>query len=81
MSVGEKEVRREIVRELSQLTGIQAESLTPDATLEELDIDSLDLVEFRQIVEDRYNVQLEREDFADVVTVGHALNVMLLRLG
>jgi len=80
MSTSVQEVRSEIVHELSQLTGIKPESLTPDATLEELDIDSLDLVEFRQIVEDRYDVRLERDDFADVVTVGHALDVMLLRL-
>jgi acyl carrier protein len=81
MSVGAKEVRNEIVQELSELTGIQAECFTPDATLQELDIDSLDLVEFRQIVEERYNVQLERDDFADVVTVGHALDAILPRLG
>jgi acyl carrier protein len=80
MSVSTQEVRTEIVEELSQLTGIQAESFTPDATLQELDIDSLDLVEFRQIVEERYDVQLEREDFKDVVTVGHALDAILPRL-
>lgn len=80
MSVGTQEVRREIVQELSLITGIEAERLTPDATLEELDIDSLDLVEFKQIIEDRYDVLLKREDFTDVVTVGHALDAILPRL-
>jgi acyl carrier protein len=69
-------VRSEIVQELSLITGIEAESLTPDATLQELDIDSLDLVEFKQIVEDRYDVLLERQDFAEVVTLGHAFDVV-----
>jgi acyl carrier protein len=65
-----------MVEELSQITGIEVESLKPDTALEELDIDSLDMVEFKQVVEDRYDIMLERQDFTDVVTVGHALDVV-----
>jgi acyl carrier protein len=61
-------MRSEIVEELSEITGIDAGSLTADATLEGLDIDSLDLVEFKQVVEDRYDLVLERDDFKEVVT-------------
>ena len=76
MSAAAQEMRSEIVEELSQITGIETDSLTPGATLQDLDIDSLDMVEFKQIVEDRYDVLLEREDFTEVVTVGHALDVV-----
>jgi acyl carrier protein len=76
MSATAREVREEIIEELSQITGLERESLTPDATLQELDIDSLDLVEFKQIVEDRFDLVLERQDFTDVATVGHALDVV-----
>jgi acyl carrier protein len=69
-------VRSEIIQELSEITGIERDSLTPEATLQDLDIDSLDLVEFKQVVEDRYDVLLERQDFTEVVTVGHALDVV-----
>jgi acyl carrier protein len=69
-------MRSEIVEELSVITGIDAGNLTADATLEGLDIDSLDLVEFKQVVEDRYDLVLERDDFKDVVTIGHALDVV-----
>jgi acyl carrier protein len=69
-------VRTEIIEELSQITGIDRESLTPDATLQDLDIDSLDLVEFKQIVEDRYDLLLERQDFTHVATVGQALDAV-----
>jgi acyl carrier protein len=69
-------MRSEIIAELSEITGIDADSLTPEATLEGLDIDSLDLVEFKQVVEDRYEIVLERDDFTDVVTIGHALDVV-----
>jgi acyl carrier protein len=76
MSTGTAQVRSEILEELSFITGIEVASLTPEAELQELDVDSLDMVEFKQIVEDRYDVLLERQDFAEVVTVGHALDVV-----
>jgi acyl carrier protein len=69
-------MRSEIIAELSEITGIHTDSLTPDATLERLDIDSLDLVEFKQVVEDRYDVVLERDDFTEVATIGQALDVV-----
>jgi acyl carrier protein len=72
----EDAVRSEIIEELSQITGIEVNALTPEATLQDLDIDSLDLVEFKQIVEDRYDLVLERQDFTDVVTVGQALDAV-----
>jgi acyl carrier protein len=73
-------VRSEIVQELSDITGLEATSLTSEATLQELDIDSLDMLEFKQIVEDRYDVVLERDDFTGVVTIGNALDVILPRI-
>jgi acyl carrier protein len=76
VSASVQEVRSEILEELSEITGIAPASLTAGATLHDLDIDSLDMVEFKQVVEDRYDVLLEREDFAEVVTVGHALDVV-----
>jgi acyl carrier protein len=72
--------KEEIVGELSRLTGIAAERLAPGATFQELDIDSLDVVEFKQIVEDRYDVQFELDDFRGAATVGAALDVMVARL-
>jgi acyl carrier protein len=69
-------MRSEIIEELSEITGIDAASLTSEATLEGLDIDSLDLVEFKQVVEDRYDMVLERDDFKQVVTIGQALDVV-----
>ena len=42
------------------------------ATFEELDIDSLDLVELAQVVEEEYGVVLKGEDMKDLKTVGDA---------
>ena len=38
--------------------------ITRDATFEELDVDSLDLAELAQIVEDEYGVELKGDDVA-----------------
>ena len=49
------------------------------ATFEELDIDSLDLVELAQIVEDEYGVVLKGEDMKELKTVGDAVDLIVAR--
>ena len=61
--------------------GPDASEVTRDATFEELDIDSLDLVELAQIVEDEYGVQLKGEDMEDVKTVRQAVDLVMSKLG
>lgn len=73
------EVRTLIVDELCELADLKPEEITDDATLEDLDIDSLDLVELAQIIEERYDVRLERDDFKDVRTVGGAIDAIVKR--
>ncbi len=46
------------------------------STFEELDIDSLDLVELAQIVEDEYGVVLKGEDMKELKTVGDAIELI-----
>ncbi len=74
-----EEVRQLIIDELSQLADLKPEEIKSEATLEDLDIDSLDLVELAQIIEERYDVRLEREDFKDVTTVGAAIEAIISR--
>lgn len=73
------ELHQLIIDELSQLADLKPGEIKPEATLEDLDIDSLDLVELAQIIEERYGVRLEREDFKDVSTVGAAIEVIVRR--
>ena len=54
-------------------------AVSRSATLEELDVDSLDLVELAQVVEEDYGIRLETGDFKDVVTVGDAIDVVASR--
>ena len=53
--------------------------VTPEATLESLDIDSLDLAELSQIVEDEFGVSLKGADVSELKTVGDALDLIVSR--
>ncbi len=45
-----------------------------EASFEELDIDSLDLVELAQVVEDEYGVVLKGDDMKELKTVGDVVD-------
>jgi len=59
--------------------GPDREDLTREATFEELDVDSLDLAELSQIVDERFGVVLKGSDMANVKTVGDALDLIVAR--
>lgn len=59
--------------------GAEPGAITPDATFEALDVDSLDLVELAQIVQDRYGVDLTGEDMPRMKTVGDAVTLIASR--
>ena len=57
--------------------GADPEKLQPDATLEELDIDSLDLFELGQILSHEFNIEVNPQDFEEIDTLGDAQEAML----
>ena len=59
--------------------GPDESQINREATFEELDIDSLDLVELAQIVEDEYGVVLKGEDMKELKTVGDAVDLIAER--
>ncbi|MGI8624094.1 MAG: acyl carrier protein [Solirubrobacteraceae bacterium] len=61
--------------------GADASELAPDATFESLDVDSLDLVELGQIVQEEYGVELKGEDMPKLKTVGDAVDLIAERAG
>jgi acyl carrier protein len=50
-----------------------------DAQFEDLDLDSLDLVELAQIVEDEFGVELDGNSVKDVKTVGDVIDLVVAR--
>ena len=59
--------------------GAERDDISRDATFEALDIDSLDLVEVSQIVEDEFGVELEGDDIKDLKTVGEVIDLVVAR--
>lgn len=52
-----------------------------NSTFEDLDVDSLDLVELAQIIEDEFGVELQGEDVKDLRTVGEVIDLVVARSG
>jgi acyl carrier protein len=59
--------------------GPDADDVTRDAAFEALEIDSLDLIELAQIVEDEFGVKLESSDVAELRTVGDVVDLVAAR--
>ena len=73
-------VEKVVVDALPQF-GAEPSEITRDATFEELDIDSLDLAELSQIIEDEFGVQLKGDDVGKIKTVGDAVDMVVSRAG
>jgi acyl carrier protein len=61
--------------------GVEPSEISRDATFEDLDVDSLDVTELAQIIEEQYGVQLKGEDARNVKTVGDVIDLVVTRAG
>lgn len=66
---------REVVRDAIMLVCGVTAPVVGDASLEDLGVDSLDLVEVGMVVEEQLGVVLKAEDFEDVMTFEQAVAV------
>lgn len=77
MTVAQQEqVGKRILESLVEF-GADPDALKPEATLEELEIDSLDLFELGQVLNMEFGIEVNPEDFEGVETLGDAQNVLL----
>ena len=61
--------------------GIEADKVTMEAKLEEdLDIDSLGIVEVVMAFEDEFEIEIDDKELTDVGTVGQAVNLLHSKL-
>jgi acyl carrier protein len=79
-AVTTEQVEARVIETLASF-GPDADQITRESTFEELDIDSLDLVELAQIVEDEYGVVLKGEDMKELASVGDAIDLIVSRVG
>lgn len=79
-AVTSEQVEKTIYDGLVEL-GTERGELSREATLESLDIDSLDLVELAQIVEEEFGVELRGDDVKDVKSVGEVIDLVVAKAG
>ena len=59
--------------------GAERDAITPEATFEALDVDSLDLAEVSQVIEEELGVRIGGKDVAAIKTVGDAVELVVSR--
>ena len=75
--MNEEQVLALVRDKLDEIKVENAQAATMDTTWEELDVDSLDLVELVQSLEDEYDVRIEDEQLRPVKTVGDAVRLVI----
>jgi acyl carrier protein len=72
MAVTQEEVLNKI-KEIVPKFGVEPNDVTNESTLEDLDMDSLDVVEIMQAIEDDLGIRVPDEDLEDLSTIGDAV--------
>ena len=77
-AVTTERVERVIFDGLAEV-GAERDQISREATFEALEVDSLDLVEISQIVEDEFGVELEGDDVKGLKNVGEVVDLVVAR--
>ena len=77
-TVTKEQISERITEALVEL-GAERDQIKPEAEFEALELDSLDLVELAQIVEEEWGVEITAKDMETMKTVGQALDVVEAR--
>ena len=78
MSVTTTTIETTIFKALEQLEA-EPDSISREAGFEQLDIDSLDLAELAQIVDEEYGVKIKGADMESLKTVGDVIDYVAAR--
>ena len=73
-------VEKTILEALPQF-GVEESDISRDSTFEDLDIDSLDLTELSQIIEEEYGVTIKGDDARNITTIGDAVDLVVKKGG
>lgn len=61
--------------------GVDRSQITPEAGFDDLEVDSLDIVELRQTIKRELAIDIAANEFDELDTVGEALALMYRRAG
>jgi acyl carrier protein len=72
-----QEALAQLAEVATEVLGVEPERVTEDARFkEDLDADSLDLVEFVMAVEERFSVSVPEGELENISTVGEAITLL-----
>ncbi len=74
-TVTKEQIQEKVTEALVEL-GAERDAIKPEAEFEALELDSLDLVELAQIVEEEWGVEITAKDMETLKTVGQALDLV-----
>jgi acyl carrier protein len=74
-TVTKEQIQEKLTEALVEL-GADKDAIKPDAEFEALEVDSLDLVELAQIVEEEWGVEITGKDMESLKTVGQAVDLV-----
>jgi acyl carrier protein len=82
MPYTEQEIVAGLGEIVNEIVGLPAEDVTPDKSFtDELDIDSLSMVEIVVAAEERFGVKIPDSEVTKLKTVGDAVNYIALHAG
>jgi acyl carrier protein len=74
MTMTQQEILQGFAEILDEIAGVGADDVTPEKSfIEDLDLDSLTMVEVATAAEDKFNVKIPDDDLKDLKTVQDAV--------
>ena len=75
MGASQQEIIAGLAEIIEEVTGIEPSEVTPEKSfVDDLDIDSLSMVEIAVQAEDKFGVKIPDDELANLKTVGDAVN-------
>ena len=73
--MSQQEILAELAQIVNEIAGVPVGDITPDKTfLDDLDVDSLSMVEIATAAEDKFGIRIPDDDLKDLKTVGDAVS-------
>jgi acyl carrier protein len=73
--VSNEDIEKDLAEIVEEIAGVAAADVTPDKSfVDDLDIDSLSMVEIAVQAEDKFGVKIPDDELANLKTVGDAVN-------